>query len=263
MHKQKDSNKYRQKKAFFEQLLTVYGRKPVLEILNDHSIDCYRLHLARSNKDSAIIKHITQAAQTRGIEIQYHERQALSRISKNSKQDQGVCIDINCAQHQHYRTFLQQHLLQHPQKNKRLFALDRITNPQNLGMIIRAACAGDIDGILVANKGCAKLDSLVIKASAGTLFKAPILHCDKLAPALNDFKQAGADIIGLGGHSTQPLASYAENTHVIYLLGNETDGLSKDMLALCHKTLLIPMNNGVESLNVAVTAGLLAFRHRL
>ncbi len=261
MPKQQDSQTYRDKKAFFKQLLTVYGRKPVIEILNDHRIDCYRLHLADSNKDGAVIKQIKQLAQARAIEIRYHKRQALSHISKNSQQDQGVCIDIRCEAHQHYSVFVEQQLQQAQHKtNRRLLALDRIHNPQNLGMILRAACAGAIDGILLADSGCAKLDALVIKASAGTLFKAPLLRCKTLAPALSACKQAGAAIIGLAGNSTERLADYQETSTVVYLLGNETDGVSQELLALCDKTLLIPMNNGVESLNVAVTAGLLAFR---
>ncbi|MBK8132487.1 MAG: 23S rRNA (guanosine(2251)-2'-O)-methyltransferase RlmB, partial [Gammaproteobacteria bacterium] len=61
-----------------------------------------------------------------------------------------------------------------------LLALDRVTNPQNLGMIVRTVCASPLDGLLLPRQGCAPLSPLVIKASAGTLFRCPLWRCDRL-----------------------------------------------------------------------------------
>lgn len=252
----KDSPEYTKKKSFYRQLLTLYGRKPVLEALQDNSLNCFRLHLAESNKPAPIIKELENLAKSKQIEILYHDRLSLSRISKNSKQDQGVCLDIHCPKHVDFTEFLKSH----SQQKLRLIALDRITNPQNLGMIIRSACAGNIDGILIADKGSAKLDSLVIKASAGTFFKAPILRCSSLEEALKQAKLNGASIIGLSGYGKTPLAALNESEFSIYILGNETEGMSKSIEKLCTDSIFIPMNNNVESLNVAVTASLLAFK---
>lgn len=266
-----NSKEYVKKKQFFNQVITLYGRKPVLEILNDEKLNIYRLHLADSNKPQGIISEIIGIAERRNIEILYHDRQALSRISKNSKQDQGVCVDILCPQHKPYSDFLaalsnknlskkslsKENL---PKKPLRLIALDRITNPQNLGMIIRSVCAGNIDGLLIPEKGCAKMDSLVVKASAGTLFKAPLLHCEHLGRALADCQQHGAVVYGLSSHSNHSIADKNDDDFIIYVLGNETEGMSKEIGDLCDKKIFIPMNNQVESLNVAVTASLLAFK---
>ncbi len=252
-----DSKDYQQKKQFFSQVVTLYGRKPVLEILNDSTLNIYRLHLADSNKKQGIINEIIDIAQQRNIEVLYHDRQALSRISKNSKQDQGVCIDILCPQHKPYQDFL----YQRPKKKPlRLIALDRITNPQNLGMIIRSVCAGNIDGLLIPEKGCASIDSLVVKASAGTLFRAPLLHCKTLTESLIAFQQQGAKVYGLSSHSAEPIHHKNDDDFIIYVLGNETEGMSKEIATLCDRRIFIPMNNQVESLNVAVTASLLAFK---
>lgn len=263
MTKHNDSKTYLEKKSFFKQLLTIYGRKPVLEALQNTSIPCFRLHLASSNKPSKIVKDIEQLAREREIEIAYHDRQALSRISKNGKQDQGVCLDVSCPNHQHYDDFLKQINTGSNKKTIRLLALDRITNPQNLGMIIRSSCAGDIDGLLIAEKGSAKLDSLVIKASTGTLFKAPILHCDSLTKSLDICRKQGAVVVGLSSHAEKTLKGFNEPDFVIYILGNETEGMSKEIEQSCDNLIKIPMNNQVESLNVAVTASLLAFRNLL
>ncbi|MDQ2075548.1 RNA methyltransferase [Marinimicrobium sp. ABcell2] len=254
-----DSAAYRAKKDFFNSLLTVYGRKPVLEALEDPQTKIYRLHLADSNRSGDLIERIIAAATAKGAEIVYHDRKALARISKNSKQDQGVAADLICARYTSHQQFLQSQPGQAPHYT--LLALDRITNPQNLGMIIRSASAGRIDGILLPSKGCAPIDPLVIKASAGTVFRAPILRCEDLSSALADFSNSGAlAICALSSHASVSLKDFSPKGPCIYVLGNETEGVSAQVAQHCNQTLKIPMNNGVESLNVAVTAALIAFR---
>jgi 23S rRNA (guanosine2251-2'-O)-methyltransferase len=250
-----DSTDYQNKKSFYDNLLTIYGRKPVLEALQDKSIDIFRLHMADSNKRGGIINELLQLAEQREIEIQWHDRKSLARISRNSKQDQGVAADLKLSQYQSVDQFIQT-----SNKPFKLIALDSITNPQNLGMIIRSVCAGYVDGLILPRKGCASLSPLVIKASVGTLFKAKILHCEELAPALLKLKNENAKICTLSSHAkTSLFDTRDENTSKIYVLGNETEGVSKEINKLSDISLSIPMNNGVESLNVAVTAALIAF----
>ena len=116
-----DSQEYLKRKSFFDQLITVYGRKPVLEILEDSSIEIFRLHLAESNRSGGIIQQIQQLAKQRSVEIYFHNRQALSRISRNSKQDQGVACDIHCPGYQPY------HQVLNDNKPTTIIALDGIT----------------------------------------------------------------------------------------------------------------------------------------
>ncbi|MCE2028942.1 23S rRNA (guanosine(2251)-2'-O)-methyltransferase RlmB [Sessilibacter corallicola] len=253
-----DSQQYLEKKALFRSLLTVYGRKPVLEALQAPETKPIKLHLAESNKESEIIREILALAENKNAEIIYHTRQALSRISKNSKQDQGVCVDIQCPNYLTDDQFISAN------KNKpfELIALDGISNPQNLGMIIRSATAGFIDGIILPEKGCAQIDPLVIKASAGSVFKAPIVRCENLTKTLEKFKSAcNTKVIGLSLDSSRSIADINTiNEAKIFVLGNETSGVSQSIEQLSDYAVKIPMNNNVESLNVAVTAALLSFR---
>jgi 23S rRNA (guanosine2251-2'-O)-methyltransferase len=249
-----DSPEYLARKSFFDQLITVYGRKPVLEILEDSKLKIFRLHLADSNRDGGIIAQIRTLAVQRNIEICFHSRSELSRISRNSKQDQGVACDIHCPGYQPY----QQALSDSPAGT--IIALDGITNPQNLGMIIRSVTASPAQALLLPSKGTADISPLVIKASAGTLFKGNILRCDSLPKALVDFKQQGYEICTLSSHQAIPLKDFAPKAPVVFVLGNETEGVSTEVTALSDHRIAIPMANGVESLNVAVTAALIAFR---
>lgn len=245
-----DSQEYQSKKAFFDKLITLYGRNVVVEVLQDDSIEVHKLHLAKSNKPDGAINKIMQLAKKRNIEITYHEKNALSRISKNAKQDQGVAIDIFSKTYQNADAIKEL-------KKYKLIALDGVQNPQNLGMIIRSCAAGNVDGIILPKKNSAKISPLVIKASAGTLFKIPIYFCNTLEdvlPQLNDAK-----IYALSLEAKNSIYDLTHKQKSIFVLGNESEGVSKEVMNLCNDSLIIPMNRGVESLNVAVTASLIAF----
>lgn len=259
-----DSEEYKAKKAFFNRLLTIYGRNPVLEALEDKSLEIYRIHLAESNKPAKIINDIIQLAEQRNIEVCYHDKKQLSRISKNAKQDQGVAADITLKKLYSLDEFLQQHSSKQNSSNLqskpfKLLALDNITNPQNLGMIIRSACAGYVDAIIIPNNGCASLNSLVIKASAGTLFKAPIIRCDNLHTTLAELQKHNTEVCVLSLDTKQSIFDYQSQQSKVFVLGNETHGVDKSIINMADQSLIIPMNNQVESLNVAVTAALIAF----
>ena len=250
----KNSHTYNEKKKSFDRLITVYGRNVVLEMLEEKGVIISKVHMADSNKEDGVISKILGQCKRRDVEVVYHSKQALSRISKNAKQDQGVAADIEANSYLSTESFL-------ASKNKsyRYIALDSIHNPQNLGMIIRSVAAGFVDGVILPKKGSAKISPLVIKASAGTLFKTNILYCDELENSLPEFKEDGADIYALSSHATESLFDLQLSDKTIFVLGNESEGVSKEVERLSNKTLSIPMKNGVESLNVAVTAALLAY----
>lgn len=248
-----DSEQYRAKKAFFEKVLTIYGRNAVREALEDNNITIHKLHLSSSNKSSKELEEMVSIAKGRGIEIAYHDKQALSRISKNAKQDQGVALDIVMEYLSNEAHFIAEH------QRYRVIALDSVANPQNVGMIIRSCAAGNIDAVLLSTKGTAKISPLVIKASAGTLFKMPIIQTSDLKKTLELFRQDGATRYMLSSHADKSYKDEKYPHKTVFVLGNESEGVSPAIASVCDVQISIPMQRGVESLNVAVTASLLAF----
>lgn len=246
---------YQDKKTFFSNMLTIYGRKAVEEALLDNTLSVYKLHLSDSNQKAAILDNCIHLAEKRGIPVAWHDKRALSFISKNAQQDQGIALDI---QLESLKNIDQLDCC----KARHLLLLDNITNPQNVGMIIRSAAAGFIDGVIIPRKGCAELGPLVIKASTGSLFKAPIYRCDTVHQALDALKP-DYRIAALSLDTQQSLYQYDFAKPTVFVLGNESTGISRDTANACDVLLKIPMNNQVESLNVAVTAALIAFHPAL
>ncbi|PHM18251.1 MAG: 23S rRNA (guanosine(2251)-2'-O)-methyltransferase RlmB [Sulfuricurvum sp. PD_MW2] len=246
-----DSPEYLEKKRFFDSLITLYGRNVAVEVLRDDAVEIHKLHLSKSNRTDETIEEIMALAEMRGVEIKYHTKESLSRISKNSAQDQGVAIDVVS---QNYRSASA--IATDLPGSFRLLALDGINNPQNLGMIVRSAAASKIDGIVLPRRNSTKLSPLVMKASAGTLFKIPIYYCEDLSEILTLSDTA---IITLSSHAKYDIHTLKIPNRSIFVLGNESEGVSDSVIRASTHSVSIPMHRGVESLNVAVTAGIVSF----
>jgi len=248
-----DSPDYLRRKASFDRCLTVYGRKSVLEALLCPGVRCERLHLADSNQPAEILTRIAALAEAQGAAVRIHTRRALAHISRNAREDQGVAADLHWPG---YRT-LDGLLAEAPAGT--LLAVDGVTNPQNLGMLVRSGTAAGVRGILLPRQGGCDVGPLVIKASAGSVFRAQLLRCATLAEALAQLHGRGWRIAVLDADGSLELFRLQGDVARVFVLGSESAGISPAVAGLADERVSIPMANGVESLNVAVTAALVAY----
>jgi 23S rRNA (guanosine2251-2'-O)-methyltransferase len=256
--KQTSNSASNESSAFYsKQRLTIYGRNPVLEALMNPGLTPQKLfvsHQAQGDK----IHQIIQCAHAIALPIEKLSSQALSRISKNTRQDQGVALDLYTPHIQPLHQALQNSPVDHP-----IFLLDRIQTPANLGMMIRSLCAADVGGIILPKKGGATLNPLSIKASAGTAFKAPIWTCETSREALVLLQEnLSWPIYALSSHADHDLYQHQWPQQSIWILGNESEGVQKELNAWVTQGVALSMSSHVESLNVAVSASLVAFELR-
>jgi 23S rRNA (guanosine2251-2'-O)-methyltransferase len=240
-----------------DRFLTVYGRKPVHEILQLDNLRIDKLLLA-ANAKGELIQEILELCKARGIQPLRSTAEQVSRISKNPKQDQGVALDVEVEKMDDWVNFL----AENKTNNTRLgiVAMDGVTTPANVGMIIRTCTGLGLSGILMPRKGTSDVNALVIKASAGVIFRARLLKCETLAPALRAAKTEGYAIYALdaGAKSVDMFSLQKFSEKSIFVMGNESVGISPAVAALVDVWLRIPMYNGVESLNVACAAAVLS-----
>ncbi|MBW3556672.1 MAG: RNA methyltransferase [Actinobacteria bacterium] len=232
-----------------DRFVTVYGRKPVLEALADDRLAVDKLLLADSARGDAV-QQLIAAAGRRGVEVRRVPAQQVTRISRNGRHDQGVVADVVAPALRRLSAEVAATL------SGPVLVLDGITNPQNVGMILRTATAAGLAGVVLPRVGVADLGPLVIKASAGVAFEAPVLRAHDVASAVELLREGGFRIFGLSSGSNRLLwdaRPFPERS--AFVLGSETAGLS----VAVDDELSIPMAGHVESLNVAVAAGLLCF----
>lgn len=237
-----------------DRYLTIYGRKPVLEAL-EGTVAVARVHMA-DNAGGDVVERIIAAAKGRGVQVQRVSEHRVSSISRNGKQDQGVVADVAAPRMQSLMDFLA--LRTGRNHATSVLVLDAVQNPANLGMILRTATGAGVDGIVVPEAGTAEIGPLVVKASAGVAFSAPILRIDRAEYALAQLADARFEIVAVdaGGPS---LFDAALSDRVALVLGNETAGISDEARAYCHHTVSLPLSNDVESLNVAAAAAVVSY----
>lgn len=234
--------------------ITVYGRKPVLEALEDPELRVDKVILAEEVRGDAV-RAILDAARRRAVPVQRATAHRVKVLAGNGRHDQGVLADVVAPRMAPVEEFLAE---LGPDRPASVLVLDRLTNPANVGMILRSATAAGLDGVLLPRRGLPSIDPLMIKASAGVAFRAPVLRSPTVEDGCAALVDAGFAVFGLdaGGDSllTAPLPP-----RVALVLGNETDGLSPTVRPLLDGVLAIPMHGGVESLGVASAGAVAAF----
>ena len=233
--------------------ITVYGRKPVLEALVDADLAVDKVVLADGARGEPV-RAILAAARARGVPVQRASAHRVKVLAGNGRHDQGVLADVVAPRMQPVDDFLDA-LGNDPAA---VLVLDRVTNPANVGMVLRSATAAGLDGVVLPRRGVPAIDPLVVKASAGVAFRAPVLRAATAEEGCAALRGGGFSVFGLNARGASLLEA-ALPRRVALVLGNETDGLSDAVRSVCDGVLAIPMQGGVESLNVASAAAVAAF----
>lgn len=236
-----------------DRFLTVYGRKPVLEVLADPTLDVDKVIIADTARGPGTAE-IRRTARTRGVPVHTASAHRVKVLAGNGKQDQGVLADVVAP-----RMRALADALAGARPPARLLLLDGITTPANVGMILRTATAAGLDGIVVPRRGVASLDPLVVKASAGVAFRAPVLRCASAADAAAALVDAGYPLFGLGASGRATVFDAEVPARAAFVLGAESAGVSPEVGAFVTEWLAIPMPGDVESLNVSAAAAVLCF----
>jgi len=239
-----------------DRYLTVYGRKPVLEVLQASDIEVARVLLA-SGARGAIVDRIRAAAAARDVPILDRSPKEVSRVSRRPKQDQGVAADVEAPAMGPIEGWLERR-----DGPAALLALDGVTTPANVGMILRTATVLGLDGVIVPRRGTATIGPLVIKASAGLAFRASILRCATIEDGLSAAKMAGFCVYGLRDQRAEALENLTARARAVFVLGNESEGIGAGTETLVDQWVRIPMSRAGDSLNVACAAAICAYAAR-
>ncbi len=231
-------------------MITVFGRKAVLEALVDPGVEVALVLVDREARGEAV-DAVLAAARARQVELKRVAGAKVTRMSGNGRHDQGVAAEVAAPG----VVELDQLLAARPDGPLALVLLDGVTTPANVGMILRTVTAAGLDGVVLPRTGSPDINPLVVKASAGVAFRASVLATDSPARAAELCGRAGVVTVGLRGGDAPDLFSSPLPDRAVYVLGNESSGVS----LRCDEWRSIPLANAVESLNVAVAAGVLAY----
>ncbi len=232
----------------------IEGRNPVLEALKaGREID--KILVAKGSEKGSIQK-IIGIAKEKKIPIQYVERQKIDQLSE-SHAHQGVMAFVAAYQYAELEEILQR--AEQKKDAPFLLLLDGITDPHNLGSILRTADAAGVDGVIIPKRNAVGLTATVAKTSAGAVEYVPVVKVPNLSQNIDKLKRNGFWIIGADMDGEKDYYDEELTGKIALVVGSEGSGIGRLIKEKCDFLVRIPMKGKVGSLNASVAASILMY----
>ncbi|MFC5993745.1 23S rRNA (guanosine(2251)-2'-O)-methyltransferase RlmB [Pseudonocardia hispaniensis] len=231
---------------------TVLGRNPVVECLRA-GVPATALHVALGTTADERIAEAVQLAAEAGISILEVPRGDLDRIAGGALH-QGLALQVPPYGYAHPDELLEAAAASG--RSALIAALDGVTDPRNLGAVVRSVGAFGGHGVVVPQRRAAGMTAVAWRTSAGTAARVPVARATNLTRTLREYASAGLMIAGLAADGTVSLDEFdLAADPLVLVVGSEGKGLSRLVRETCDVTVSIPMAGPVESLNAAVATG--------
>ena len=228
----------------------VLGRNPVLECLRA-GVPATALYVALGTEaDERVTESVTRAADL-DIAILEVPRADLDRMTTN-RLHQGIALQVPPYSYAHPDDLLAVATASPPAL---LVALDNISDPRNLGAIVRSVAAFGGHGVLIPQRRSASVTAVAWRTSAGAAARIPVARATNLTRALKNWADRGLRVIGLDAGGDTALDDLDGTDPLVVVVGSEGKGLSRLVRQNCDEVVSIPMAGHTESLNASVAAG--------
>ena len=235
----------------------VTGRNSVIEALRA-KIPATTLHIATKIDMDDRVRESLAMANKRGIPLLEIPRPELDRLTGPDTVHQGIALSVP--------PYTYAHPLELAEKAEAgdsapvFVALDGITDPRNLGAIVRSVGAFGGYGVIVPKRRSVGVNAAAWKTSAGAIARTPVAMAANLTQTLKSFKDRGYFVVGLDGEadSSLPLTELA-GTPLLIVVGSEGKGLSRLITETCDVIVSIPMSGKTESLNAGIAASVVLY----
>ncbi|WP_459548971.1 23S rRNA (guanosine(2251)-2'-O)-methyltransferase RlmB [Nocardia sp. X0981] len=229
----------------------VLGRNPVVECLRA-GVPATALYVAvGTENDERLTESVRTAADT-GISILEVPRTDLDRMSNNGLH-QGLALQVPPYRYAHPDDLLTR--ARESAAPALLVALDNISDPRNLGAVVRSVAAFGGHGVVIPQRRSASVTAVAWRTSAGAAARLPVARATNLTRTLKDWAAKGVQVVGLDAGGDTSLDDFDGTGPTVIVVGSEGKGLSRLVRETCDTILNIPMAGPVESLNASVAAG--------
>jgi len=232
------------------------GRNPVVEALRAQ-IPATALYVVTGDTGRTSDERITEAlalAADRGLPLLEVGKAEFDRMSQGALH-QGIGLQVPPYEYAHPEDLLD--LARDSGRDPLVVALDGVTDPRNLGAVVRSAAAFDAHGVVVPQRRAVGMTASAWRTSAGAAARIPVARAVNLARALGTYQEEGLQTVGLDGDGDVDLHEYDGFADPVCLVvGAEGTGLSRLVRERCDVVVRIPIDRDTESLNVSVAAGI-------
>jgi 23S rRNA (guanosine2251-2'-O)-methyltransferase len=231
----------------------IYGVNPVMEALHSGRKIFALYTLANTGHDHA--RTVMDAARSQGVPVKTEDRKFFE--DRFPKGHQGVAASLEPK-----KTVDIEELLEIPEQKGEVpffIILDLIEDPRNLGAVLRVADAAGVHGVVYQSHRSAGITPVTAKASAGALEHVTMVEMVNIKHAIEKMKKADITIVGAEGGAGMSLWECDMRGPLALVVGSEGEGLRRTVRDMCDQLVSLPMHGAVNSLNVSVAAGILAY----
>ncbi|WP_433564263.1 23S rRNA (guanosine(2251)-2'-O)-methyltransferase RlmB [Nocardia sp. CA-151230] len=229
----------------------VLGRNPVVECLRA-GVPATALYVANGTENDDRLSEAVKTAAEIGISILEVPRTDLDKMSHNAMH-QGMALQVPPYKYAHPDDLVDR--VHNAGEPALLVALDNISDPRNLGAVIRSVAAFGGQGVVIPQRRSASVTAVAWRTSAGAAARLPVARATNLTRTLKDWANKGYQIVGLDAGGDTTLDEFDGSAPTVIVVGSEGKGLSRLVRETCDSILSIPMAGPVESLNASVAAG--------
>lgn len=236
-----------------EDKIEIYGIHAILEAIESEN-NIEKVWMLKGNRGS-LFQRLEQSLRQNNIPHSYVPKERLERFK--NKNHQGAIASISKIE------FIEvEELIEGAFKNNdspTFILLDGITDARNVGAILRSCAATGVNGLIIPQTGSAPINDATIKTSAGGAFKVPISRVNHLKDAVYLLKSYKTQIIAVSEKSNENLFDLKIEKAAAIIMGSEDKGIQSSLLKICDSSIKLPMEKGVDSLNVSVACGIVLY----
>ena len=222
------------------------GRRPVLEALRGKT-KIHRIYIEPDRADP----DIRDAAEAHQVSLAHRDRAELDRLSDGVRHQGVVAVADD------YPFCLVEEIAHQAERPRAIIALDQITDPQNLGAIVRSAVALGLDGVIIQKHRAATITPSVVRASAGATEHASIARVTNLQKTLLALSKGGLEIVGLDAGGDMDVRDLPPTSAGrVLVVGSEGKGLRRMVRERCDMVVQIHQEGPMDSLNASVAAAI-------
>lgn len=230
----------------------VAGRNPVVELLRA-TVPVNAVYVVEGTERDERLREIFRLAAEQNVSMLEIGRPELDRLTAGAVH-QGIAAKLDAYEYAHPGDLLE--IAEERGEPALIVVLDGITDPRNLGAIVRSASGFGVHGVVIPERRAAQMTAAAWKTSAGAAARVKVARATNLTRQLKAYQEAGLMVVGLAadGDVELPELDLADGPLVV-VVGSEGKGLSRLVGETCDQTVSIPMSSDLESLNAGVATG--------
>ncbi len=233
----------------------VSGLNACRDLLLNETREIQKIYV-QQNKKNPLIGEIIRIGKSKQIQIQFVPFPKMEKLSCD-EHHQGVVLEVSRKKYKSVKEILD--LARQRGEPPLILILDRVQDPRNLGAVLRSALAAGVHGVVIPRQGAVSVNATVARVAEGALENLALARVPNIISEINYLEQQKVKVIATLPGTAHFYYEVDLKGPLAFVIGGEEEGIASEILERCHERVALPMQAGINSLNLSVVAGVILF----